>query len=462
MNDGPLLSGQCIVHILIPNAMATICPELERLKNTHEQSKAAGSVIVNESSTGKSATDATSPEKFGKNETAATGPDVQARPPKTQAKDVQLGQTGPSGNRSSQTTPIQGSDRVEGRISDDLSIPVEKGSLEPPSTPASNNKGASGHSGEPNSKKETETDVDTKKEKDRAEKQGSCSDLEHHRAPSAAESVQTLREEEPTELETNLDVATEQDPEALEQTITNKALRQQSWEQPERLAVSRRLQVSTIEELLLQAPLPATANAHEVPEANALFTALQELKSTHQESSDTEEKRLSATIDHSEQATSVWDSARASMTLDSEWISSLHTGNLLIREGQDLLHTMEEEKPVLRKRRLIQQFSGTLEASMLFRQSAQTNTFYVTRRDELPAVDSGDGVNSKARVLESRLRIPKDQSVERALYALLPTPLGSNDKEAEFLGQVWVRMELVFFYQLHYCLIPGYDHDHGD
>ncbi|KAJ4116124.1 hypothetical protein NW768_011096 [Fusarium equiseti] len=104
-----------------------------------------------------------------------------------------------------------------------------------------------------------------------------------------------------------------------------------------------------------------------------------------------------------------------------------------------LIRLTKEEHGALRQQFAVDHFSGNIEASMLFQQNSQTNIFFVVDPEELPDVYGGDDDDSGTRVvLESRLRIPMDPSLERSVYTLLPMVTGAYDKEADLLGQIWV------------------------
>ncbi len=85
---------------------------------------------------------------------------------------------------------------------------------------------------------------------------------------------------------------------------------------------------------------------------------------------------------------------------------------------------------------------------MLFHLSTQTGIYFVTRPEKLEPHSGnkmneyGEGSDSllNITVLEARLHIPTRSGLERSVYALLPVASEAVTKDAEFLGQVWVRI----------------------
>lgn len=96
--------------------------------------------------------------------------------------------------------------------------------------------------------------------------------------------------------------------------------------------------------------------------------------------------------------------------------------------------------PQTRRRAVVEQFTRLLQGSRLFRLGGPTNVYYVNRTQDLPALDEGERDARTLAVLESRMRVPKDVAVERAVYALVPTMVeGEQDAEdARFVAEAWV------------------------
>lgn len=308
-----------------------------------------------------------------------------------------------------------------------------------------------------------------------------------HGAPATAEAIPIRQRQKVEELQTKTDASAETGTEVAEDPLLNAKFRHRRQEKLKKLPMSRRLQETTIEELLLDSQVPVAQIAQQIQiqqsSSGIPLPSTGSVESSDSDSFDIEHPvrrsvrmdDLPPTISHNTShlhgrenqegkgavtETSKKEKQRVAKivaegsTRESQKVASKMAGKSIrekrkvsktiaersMRESKEISRMMDEELSARRRRRVVQQFSGSLEASMLFQQSAQTNTFYLNRPEELPTVDPRGSGNSGMRVLESRLCIPKDQDMERALYALFPTLTDTNEKELEFIGQAWVSL----------------------
>ncbi|RYP44608.1 hypothetical protein DL768_008929 [Monosporascus sp. mg162] len=213
-----------------------------------------------------------------------------------------------------------------------------------------------------------------------------------------------------------------QNAEAYKGIIPERALRPDRRALLNKLTPVRRLQESAVEELLLQSPLPIEKMAQQIsnptPQPKPQPPSPEELPARgSNDSTDSRGKQNRKT-------------ERASKSSDT------------VRPRR-LSRAIPEKNLARRTRNAVRRFSGMVEASILFRQSQQTNIFFVAKREELPDVcyEENEDPGTKA-VLESRLRIPTDSEVERSVYVLMPTMTDAKSRDTEFLGQVWVSQLL--------------------
>ncbi|RYP86403.1 hypothetical protein DL770_004908 [Monosporascus sp. CRB-9-2] len=210
--------------------------------------------------------------------------------------------------------------------------------------------------------------------------------------------------------------------EAYKGIIPERALRPDRRALLSKLTPVRRLQESAVEELLLQSPLPIEKMAQQIsnptPRPKPRPPSPKELPARgSNDSTDSRGKQNKK----AERAPKSPDSVRP----------------------RRLSRAVAEKTLARRTHNVARRFSGMVQASIFFRQSQQTNIFFVAKREELPDVcyEENEDPGTKA-VLESRLRIPTDSEVERSVYVLMPTMADAKSRDTEFLGQVWVSQLL--------------------
>ncbi|RYP35690.1 hypothetical protein DL767_003711 [Monosporascus sp. MG133] len=245
--------------------------------------------------------------------------------------------------------------------------------------------------------------------------------------PDSQDSLNTLFSESVAEEKTSDNSegqhsTSSQNIEAYKGIIPERALRPDRRALLNKLTPVRRLQESAVEELLLQSPLPIEKMAQQIsnptPRPKPQPPSPKELPARgSNDSNDSRDKQNREPV----RVPKFSDSARS----------------------RQLPRPITEETLARRAHNVVRQFSGMVEASMFFRQSQQTNIFFVAKSEELPDVvyEENEDPGTKA-VLESRLRIPTDSEVERSVYVLTPTVTDAKSRDTEFLGQVWVSQLL--------------------
>ncbi|RYP38014.1 hypothetical protein DL767_002742 [Monosporascus sp. MG133] len=256
---------------------------------------------------------------------------------------------------------------------------------------------------------------------------GPKSELEAHRSNSQDRQNTVLGKSEqqsPRDSEKQ-DDSTDWMTKALQRTNEEKARLRARKAVLDRLSPARRLQESTTEELI-QEYEPPTVPPGVVKEISRLLPLPQAQPVPPSSVSLAEDARESHSVTDN-QGTKHTKPPPAFTLVRAEQIS---------RETK-------EESLAHQRGRIIQQFSGSIEASIFVRQSQQTNIFYVAKPEDMPEVCHQDHEQSGTRaVFESRLRVPMNPELERSVYVLMPNTSKAESRDAEFLGQVWVSQLL--------------------
>jgi hypothetical protein len=241
-------------------------------------------------------------------------------------------------------------------------------------------------------------------------------------------------------------------PAFVEGTIPQKALRKRRQLPVPQLTSARRLQESSIEELLSQSQLPIKEMVEHIS-SRPPRSPTPELKGPVVNDDRPQQVNHAATQPLVPQASSAPQKPVTPAKPSRAAPPPTRRRSSAAREHERLLRKLDEERLARNRHQLVQQFASNIETSMLARHSAPTSVLFVTEPEDLPAVCNTSAEDSEiTAVLESRLRIPKKNDVERLVYALVPTRSDQAIEDAEFLGQIWASVASSSYVYRHHRL----------